>query len=55
MNGFFYDAMEKRFSATSKQDYLKDKDLGSIAPGKLGDFFLVPGNSLQDIKAVKTI
>ena len=36
-------------------NYLGDKDLGSIAPGKLADFFLVPGNPVQDIKAIKTI
>jgi Amidohydrolase family len=35
--------------------YLGDKDLGSIEPGKLADFFLVPGNPVEDIKAIKTI
>lgn len=35
--------------------YLGDKDLGSIAPGKLADFFLIPGNPVEDIKAIKTI
>jgi imidazolonepropionase-like amidohydrolase len=35
--------------------YLGDGDLGSIAPGKLADFFLVPGNPVEDIKAIKTI
>ncbi len=35
--------------------YLGDDDLGSIAPGKLADFFLVPGNPVEDIKAIKTI
>ena len=35
--------------------YLGDTDLGSIAPGKLADFFLVPGNPVEDIKAIKTI
>jgi len=35
--------------------YLGDADLGSIAPGKLADFFLVPGNPVEDIKAIKTI
>jgi len=30
-------------------------DLGSIEPGKLADFFLVPGDPTQDIKAIKTI
>lgn len=36
-------------------NYLGDKDLGSIAPGKLADFFLIPGNPVEDIKAIKTI
>lgn len=30
-------------------------DLGSIEPGKLADFFLVPGDPTEDIKAIKTI
>ncbi|AFU67688.1 metal-dependent hydolase [Psychroflexus torquis ATCC 700755] len=36
-------------------NYLGDKDLGSIAPGKLADFFLIPGNPVEDLKAIKTI
>ncbi|MFV8343050.1 amidohydrolase family protein [Flavobacterium sp. XS2P39] len=36
-------------------NYLGDKDLGSIAPGKLADFFLIPGNPVKNIKAIKTI
>ncbi|GLU44380.1 amidohydrolase family protein [Allomuricauda sp. NBRC 101325] len=35
--------------------YLGQEDLGSIEPGKLADFFLVPGNPIEDIKAIKTI
>lgn len=35
--------------------YMGDKDLGSITPGKLADFFLVPGDPVKDIKAIKTI
>jgi hypothetical protein len=35
--------------------YLGDEDLGSIAPGKLADFFLIPGDPTEDIKAIKTI
>ncbi|MFD2098264.1 amidohydrolase family protein [Flagellimonas iocasae] len=35
--------------------YLGKEDLGSIEPGKLADFFLVPGNPVEDIKAIKTI
>lgn len=30
-------------------------DLGSIEVGKLADFFLVPGNPIEDLKAIKTI
>lgn len=30
-------------------------DLGSIEVGKLADFFVVPGNPLEDLKAIKTI
>ncbi|MDX1293275.1 MAG: amidohydrolase family protein, partial [Hyphomonas sp.] len=37
-------------------EYLGQADeLGSIAPGKLADFFLVPGDPTQDLKAIKTI
>jgi imidazolonepropionase-like amidohydrolase len=36
-------------------EYLGKEDLGSIEPGKLADFFLVPGNPVEDIKAIKTI
>ncbi|MEO2051026.1 MAG: amidohydrolase family protein [Allomuricauda sp.] len=35
--------------------YLGQEDLGTIEPGKLADFFLVPGNPMEDIKAIKTI
>ena len=35
--------------------YLGDDDLGSIAPGKLADFFLVPADPVADLKAIKTI
>lgn len=33
----------------------QDQRLGSIAKGKLADFFLVPGDPLKDLKAIKTI
>ena len=37
-------------------DYLGyGEDLGSIEVGKLADFFLVPGNPVEDLKAIKTI
>jgi hypothetical protein len=36
--------------------YLRqDQQLGSIEKGKLADFFLVPGDPLQDLKAIKSI
>jgi hypothetical protein len=35
--------------------YLGKDNLGSIAPGKLADFFLVPGNPVENIKDIKTI
>ena len=31
------------------------EQLGSIETGKLADFFLVPGNPLQDLRAIKTV
>lgn len=33
----------------------EDQRLGSIAKGKLADFFLVPGDPTRDLKAIKTI
>ena len=37
-------------------DYVKLGDtVGSITPGKKADFFLVPGNPVEDLKAIKTI
>ena len=33
----------------------RDQQLGSIAKGKLADFFLIPGDPLKDLKAIKTI
>jgi hypothetical protein len=36
--------------------YLRQQDqVGNIAPGKYADFFLVPGNPLEDISAVRQI
>ena len=37
-------------------DYMGLGDtLGSIEPGKLADFILLPGNPVEDLKAIKTI
>lgn len=37
-------------------DYVGQADeLGSIEPGKLADFFLVPGDPTKDLKAIKSI
>lgn len=33
----------------------QDQERGSIAKGKLADFFLVPGDPTEDLKAIKTI
>ena len=32
-----------------------DDELGTIAPGMLADFFLIPGDPTQDLAAIKTI
>ncbi|MDJ0921408.1 MAG: amidohydrolase family protein [Henriciella sp.] len=37
-------------------DYVEQGDqLGSIEPGKFADFFLIPGDPTEDLKAIKTI
>jgi imidazolonepropionase-like amidohydrolase len=33
----------------------QEDDLGSLEPGKLADFFLIPGDPTADLKAIKTI
>lgn len=44
-----------RLATFDMAKYMGDDDLGSIAPGMLADFFLIPGNPVEDIKAIKTI
>lgn len=45
-----------RRSTQDAADYLgMGEDIGSIEEGKLADFFLVPGDPVSDLKAVKTI
>lgn len=45
-----------KMATLGSADYLgQAKDLGSIAKGKLADFFLVPGDPTKDLKAIKAI
>ena len=45
-----------RLATLGMAEYLgQDEDLGSIAGGKYADFFLVPGNPLEDLSAIKSI
>lgn len=45
-----------RLATLGMAEYLgQDEDLGSIAGGKYADFFLVPGNPLEDLSAIKRI
>ncbi|WP_293882920.1 amidohydrolase family protein [Sphingomonas sp.] len=45
----------KRATYESTQYLGMDQRMGSIAKGKLADFFLVPGDPTNDLKAIKTI
>ncbi len=45
----------KRATYDSAKYLRQDQTLGSVEKGKLADFFLIPGNPLTDIKAIKTI
>jgi Amidohydrolase family len=45
----------KRATLDSARYVSQDQRLGSIEKGKLADFFLIPGDPLQNLKAIKTI
>ncbi|MDB5700636.1 MAG: amidohydrolase [Sphingomonadales bacterium] len=45
----------KRATFETTQYLGQDQRMGSIAKGKLADFFLVPGDPTKDLKAIKTI
>ena len=45
-----------RVSTVEQARYMGlDKEYGSIAPGKAADFFVVPGNPLEDINAIRKV
>jgi imidazolonepropionase-like amidohydrolase len=45
----------KRATYDSARYTGQDQRMGSIAKGKLADFFLIPGDPTKDLKAIKTI
>jgi hypothetical protein len=45
----------KRATFDSARYVGQDQQMGSIAKGKLADFFLVPGDPIKNLKAIKTI
>jgi hypothetical protein len=45
----------KRATLDSAHYVGQDQRLGSIEKGKLADFFLIPGDPIKDLKAIKTI
>lgn len=45
----------KRATYDSARYMQLDQNKGTIAKGKLADFYLIPGNPVTDIKAIKTI
>ena len=53
--GFSAAEILKRASFDMAEYLGQDQSLGSIEKGKLADFFLVPGNPVEDLKAIKTI
>lgn len=53
--GFSAAGILKRATLDMAQYLGQDQSLGSIEMGKLADFFLIPGNPVEDLKAIKTI
>lgn len=51
----FTPAEALRRASYDMADYLGFDDRGEITPGKIADFFLVPGDPTDDITAIKTI
>ncbi|HEX3603636.1 MAG TPA: amidohydrolase family protein [Steroidobacteraceae bacterium] len=45
----------KRATFDSARYVSQDQSMGSIEKGKLADFFLIPGDPIKDLKAIKTI
>ncbi len=53
--GFTTAEILKRATYDSIRYLGQDQRLGSIEKGKLADFFLIPGDPVKDLKAIKTI
>ena len=53
--GFTPPEILKRATIDEANYLQQGDDLGSIAEGKLADFFLIPGDPTKDLKAIKTI
>ncbi len=45
----------KRATLDTSKHMKRDKDYGSVTPGKMADFMLLPGDPVKDIKAIKSI
>ncbi len=45
----------KRATFDSARHVSQDQYMGSIEKGKLADFFLIPGDPIKNLKAIKTI
>ncbi|MBI1197510.1 MAG: amidohydrolase family protein [Phenylobacterium sp.] len=53
--GFTAPEILKRATYDTAKYVGQDQTMGSIEKGKLADFFLIPGDPTQDLKAIKTI